>query len=122
MKVIETSRDVLVVLRHDPANSDPVDVAMVLDPELFEGQPNIKVWQEVHGSKTQTVEVDMTPAEVYAINREIEYLKTETTKENGCDPVSIKIVQDLTLANFTKKTDLWFEVIEMPLITGIHNA
>lgn len=104
-KVFEVGKDVLVVLRHDPANSDPVDVAMVLDPEtMFPGITQDR----------------LDYAERYAIDREIEWIKQnadDAAVEAGADNYTDDqmFANSLTIDNFTKKTDLWFEVIEMPL-------
>jgi len=108
MKITATKRDVIVVLRHDPNSSDPVDVGMVLSTNFFNG-----VGITVPEDKLTEV------AEAWAVLREIEFIRQEvnTIGEDGAlDQRQIDWARDLTPDNFTKKTDLWFEAVVMPML------
>jgi hypothetical protein len=104
-KVYVTERDVIVIVRHDPNSSDPVDVSSVLSTTFFDG-PELKVPED----QLTTV------AEQWAIDREIEFIRNEADSDAAMDKPSKEWAAALTPENFTKQTDLWFECFTMPML------
>lgn len=102
-KILVSAEDVILILRHDPNSSDPVEAAMILSRTFFDG-PELKVPDD----KIADV------AEAWVIEREIRFIKAEANDEGT--PEQQLQARDLTPANFTKQTDVWFEVIVMPVI------
>lgn len=96
-QVYVSTRDVIVVLRHDPCSSDIVSVAAVLDRDFF----GVNVPDDAA----------VAHAETWGIEREIEAIKAETEGDEGPLTDEQRLhVASLTPDNFTRKTDLWFEV------------
>lgn len=107
MKITATEKDVIVVLRHDPNSSDPVEVAAVLQQGFFDG-PGITVPED------KRIEV----AEAWAVQREIEFIRADEDA-NADGPLTADQrawARDLTADNFTKKTDIWFSATIIPLL------
>lgn len=106
-KVYVSQQDVIVVMRHDPNSSDIVTIGAVLGMEFFDSD-----------SESFTDEQLIEKAEAWAIDREIDFIKTEME-----DTVEVltqdqqAYVRGLNKDNFTKQTDLWFEPVIMPLLT-----
>lgn len=109
-KVIESGQQVLVVLRHDPASSDPVDVAMVINAETM--WPHLNTERQLYKA-----------AEAYAIDREITWIRRDA-KAGDYDyrPDAVVWANSLTTETLTKETDIWFEVVEMPVILQVHDG
>lgn len=101
-KVSVTSKDVIVVMRHDPNSSDIVDIAIVWDRALFDDDDQ----EALH------------EAEMQATDREIAFIVADAETENF-DQAKRRWANSLTRDNFIKQTDLWFESVIMPVIEEV---
>lgn len=105
-KVRVSESDVYVILRHDPNSSDIVDVAAVVKPEFLStfGVTIAKDGEEEF-------------LERWAAQREIEFIRAETYGDDDSTPEQLAYARNLTIENFTKQTDLWFQVMLMPVLS-----
>jgi hypothetical protein len=102
-KVRVSYADVYVILRHDPNSSDIVDVAAVVEPAFLKSL-----------GITIPKDGENEVLERWATQREIEFIRSETDEYSTQE--QIDYAHNLTIENFTKQTDLWFEVMLMPVL------
>lgn len=103
-EVLVAGPDVVIITRWDPANSEPSEVSMVITKGFLGHQDDAPD------------EIVVRDAELYACDREVEWIKKESESDGPLNSKSRAYLARLNRDTLTKETGIWFDAVVMPLM------